>query len=98
MGCTVVLVNTSFQDCPDALYHSLRTLRDHFGVPHAHLDIIIWQLAASYTFITTIPEAEHELAAAMTTLKIEESDIPQLDGKTAIITGMIYVCVQFPPG
>lgn len=29
----------------------------------------------------------------MTTLKIEESDIPQLDGKTAIITGMIDACI-----
>lgn len=29
----------------------------------------------------------------MTTLKIEESDIPQLDGKTAIITGMIHACI-----
>lgn len=27
----------------------------------------------------------------MTTLKIDESDIPQLDGKTVMITGMIHV-------
>ena len=30
----------------------------------------------------------------MTTLKIEEGDIPQLNGKTAIITGMIQACVR----
>lgn len=34
----------------------------------------------------------------MTTLKIEESDIPQLDGKTAIITGMIHAFIRFAPG
>lgn len=30
----------------------------------------------------------------MTTLKIEESDIPRLDGKTAIITGMIHASLD----
>lgn len=34
----------------------------------------------------------------MTTLKIEESDIPRLDGKTAIITGMTHVSVRFTLG
>lgn len=42
-------------------------------------------------------QEENGITAKMTTLKIEESDIPQLDGKTAIITGMIQACVRLKP-